>query len=162
MIGDDFEPSNFGFVGNSAEEQNVLAPGGITFEFQAGAALLVGDVVYFDAATGKVLKSATTADYQKFAGVVVGGAKTFGRVITRKLDVGIAAAALDELVIVQHSGKAWVVAAAAVARAGQLTVVTTAGRVDDAAGATQGQIIGYALEAATNAGDVILALISHR
>jgi len=161
MIGDDVAPSNYGYVGLTVEERAVLAPGGIVFEYIAAAALLVGDVVFFTSA-GEANKSATTADYQKYCGVVIGGTKTFMRAITRKLDVGIAAAATGERVLVCYIGKAWVKAAAAVTRAGQLTVATTSGQVDDAAGATQGQIIGIALEAAANAGDVILALVNHR
>lgn len=161
MIGDDVQPSNFVFVGNTAEQGKVNSPGGITFEFTAATALLVGDAVYLDA-NGKAAKSLTSADYLKCLGIVVGGTNTFMHAITRELDVGVSAADADETVIVCTYGKAWAIAAAAITLGGNLTVAVTAGRVDDAAGATAGQIIGNALEAATTAGEAVLIFVNHR
>lgn len=160
-LGDDIQPANAGFVGPTVEPGTVLSPGGVTFEYQAAAALNVGDAVFLDS-NGEAAKSATTADYQKFIGIVVGGTKTYMRAITRKADVGIPAAAADEKVIVCYFGKCYGIAAAAIALGGLVTVVTTAGALDDAAGATQGQIIGTALEAAAAAADKVLVLVNHR
>jgi hypothetical protein len=162
MKDDAYQPAAFGFIAESVEDGAVDAPGGSVQVYTAGGTLLVGDVVFVSAAN-TVNKSNTPANYQGFAGVVVGGTKTDMRVITRRNDYGITAAVVNEKVLVQNSGKAIVIADAATAVAANLTQgATTAGRVDDSASATQGQIIGQSLEAAANAGDKLLALISHR
>jgi len=136
--------------------------GSTNLPFTAAAALNIGDVVYLSAAD-TAAKSNTPANYQKFLGVVVGGKATYGYVGTLSTDVGVSAAATGESVLVQRNGKAWVVADAAIVAGALLTQgATTAGRVDDSASATQGQIIGLALQAATNAADKILMLIGHR
>jgi len=136
--------------------------GGDILPFTAAAALNIGDAVYISAAD-TVAKSNTPANYQKFAGIVVGGKATYNQVGTLSTDVGVAAAATGEIVLVQRSGKAWVVADAAIVAGALLTQgATTAGRVDDSASATQGQIIGLALQAATNAADKLQMLIGHR
>ncbi len=138
-----------------------LGVGGDVLQFIAAAALNIGDVVYLSAAN-TVNKSNTPANYQKFVGVVVGGKATYNQIGTLSTDVGNAAAAANEDVLVQFNGKCWAVADAAVAAGGLITQgATTAGRVDDSASATQGQIIGMALQAATNAADKILILINH-
>jgi hypothetical protein len=138
----------------------VTSVGGTVLRFTAAAALNVGDAVFVSAAN-TVNKSATTADYQKFAGVVVGGTNTYMGCCSSTTDVGVSAADANEEVLVQVNGRVYVVAAAAITVATLLTVATTAGRVDDAAGATQGQIIGIALQAAGAAADKIQMLISH-
>lgn len=147
------EPSN-------ADNQDEYV-GGTVVRFKAGAALNVGDVVYISAAN-TVNKSATTADYAAFAGVVVGGTDTAFDCISNDSDVGIAAcSASGEYVLVQVTGLAWVKAAAATAVAKTVGVVTTAGQVDDST-ATAGAYVGTSVTAATNPGDAILMLIAHR
>lgn len=69
--------------------------------------LLVGDVVYW-ADTNKVKKSATLANYSMIAGVVVGGAivgKNLGHITST--DVGTAAAAPGQWVVICKQCRAW-------------------------------------------------------
>ena len=143
------------------------SPGGEVEMYAAGAALNVGDVVYFSAAFS-VNKSATAGTtLGKLAGVVVGGAKTDMRACTRKLDVGLQAAATGEAVLVLVKGKTYVVAAAALS-AGDLVAAdtTTAGRVKagthttDLAAGNSGNLVGNLLEAAAGAASVALARIN--
>lgn len=134
--------------------------GGQVIRALAGAALLIGDVVYWSAAN-TVNKSATTAAYAAFAGVVVGGANTFFQCIDNDADLGITAADTGEEVLVQISGIAWVLAAAATAAGATVGVVTTSGRVDDST-ATAGAYVGTSITAAINAADPILIQIAHR
>lgn len=149
------------FVRHEDVESDLLANGGQVVRFTAGAALNVGDAVYIST-TNTVNKSNTAANMQKFAGVVVGGKSTYFQACSKSADVGVAACGSGEDVLVQINGRAWVVADAAITVATLLTQgATTAGRVDDAAGATQGQIIGIALQAASNAADKLLMLINH-
>ena len=101
----DYQPSNFVFVGNAEDPDAWDTPGGEVQGFKAAAALNIGDAVFHTAAAFTVDKSATAADYQKFAGIVVGGAKTFGRALQDDEDVGEAAAATGELVLVCKNGK---------------------------------------------------------
>lgn len=138
--------------------------GGRCEVFSAGAALNIGDVVYLSAAN-TVNKSATLAtNLGKVVGVVVGGYKTGMQAISRKLDVGVQAAATDEPVLVQVTGKCWVVAGDTIS-AGDIIIPsdTTAGRVEtgtittDAAAGNSGNILGNALEAAGAAATVIMA-----
>ena len=136
--------------------------GGNIARFTAGAALLTGDVVYISAAN-TVNKSSTAAAYLAFAGVVVGGQDTFGDCVSNDNDVGItAASASGKWVYVQLTGVAWVVAAAALVAGAPLEVATTAGRVDDVATPTSGEVVGISITAASNAGDKVLMLIQHR
>lgn len=124
----------------------------------AAGTLLIGDVVYLSA-DNTVAKSTTAADYAAVIGVVVGGAQTGGLLTADDVaNVGTNAALVGESVIVQTNGIATVIAAAALVRGTRLQVVTTAGRVDDAA-FVAGQTVGIALLAATNPGDKIPMLI---
>ncbi|SRR6266511_3208493 len=160
--GGDYQPTAFGYLYQGEQENDADTPGGLILAYNAAATLLIGDVVFISAAFA-VNKNNTPASYQKFAGVVVGGFRTDYRVLQDDGAVGLQAALVNEVVLVGYLGKFKVIADAAIAAAGQLTQgATTAGRVDDSASATQGQIIGIALEAAANAGDKILALINHR
>lgn len=161
---DAIQPSVFGFIGNTSSDiiSDVDTPGGSVNPFLAGGALNVGDAVYLSD-TGTVNKSNTPANYQKFAGIVVGGKQTSFECITRRNDVGIAAAATGEIVLVQYTGRALCVADAAVAKNALVTQgATTAGRLDDSASATQGQIIGTSIEAAGAAAGIFLVLLGHR
>ena len=162
MKNDEVIPTSFGFVLDSDSgpaQTDVL--GGNVIPFIAGATLNVGDIVYVSAAD-TVNKSNTVANYQKFAGVVVGGYRTNYNVITNPNDYGIQAAQANETVLVQNRGKALCIADAAVAATALLTQgAVTAGRVDDSVSATQGQIIGIALQAAVNPGDKIRVLLNH-
>ena len=141
-------------------DAGVAVAGGRIERYTAAATLLIGDVVFFSAAL-TVNKSVTVANYQLFAGVVVGGTQTKMQV-GNSSEVGQTAANVNEDVLVCVDGKAWVVADAAIAAPAKLTAGTvTAGRVDDSASATAGQIIGTYLQVAAAAGNVILAQIQH-
>lgn len=143
-----------------------MCPGGYVELYSAGAILNVGDVVYFSGA-GAVNKSVTAGTtLGKLAGVVVGGKTTDFRGCTRKLDVGLQAAASGEGVLVLHYGKAYVTAAAALS-AGDLVAAdtVTAGRVKagthttDTVAGNSGNLVGNLLEAAAGAASVALARI---
>lgn len=133
--------------------------GGIVKRYKAGAILKLGDVVYHSA-TDTVNKSNTAANYQAMAGVVVGWEDRNGKYFMNSTaDVGLACASGDD-VFVCYLGVAWVVADAATTQFAKISQgATTAGRVDDGAGAAAGQTLGIALDAATNAADVIRAAI---
>ncbi len=159
--GGDFQPSLFGYIYIGEQENDGDTPGSLVYAYLATAALNIGDVVSISAAFS-VNKVITAISAQKFAGVVVGGARTDFRVLQEDSHVGIAAAAVGEVVLVAYHGKVKVIADAAVAFGVNITSsAIVSGRVS-ITGATQGQIIGQTLEAAASAGDKILALISHR
>lgn len=159
--GGDFQPSLFGYIYLGEQENDGDTPGGLVLAFLAGAALNIGDAVFVSAAH-TVNKSNVAANYQKFAGIVVGGQAVDFRVLQEDGHVGLAAAAIGQIVLVGYFGKFKVVADAAIVVAAQLQQgAVTAGRVDDPA-AVGGQVLGVALEAAAAAGDKILALIAHR
>lgn len=187
-------PSNYPWVKHQSADVGVT-PGGEVHTFLAGAALLVGDVVYLSAAK-TVNKSTTGSNHDKVVGVVVGGAATYGNVHSAEGDVGIAAASTGEEVLVCVRGIVYVTASGAISVGAAIAPSTgTAGRVRAAtalagavgtlvvaAGATPvtstaangaiitgaptisgddtGRKLGKAITAATNNGDVILALIS--
>lgn len=158
-------PTSFPWIDHRTDDANLARVGGIILPFKAGQTLVVGDVVYYSA-TDTVLKSATSALYVAFVGVVVGGFRTFGEVFDDRYNMTnsagvVQAAQLNEEVLVQISGIAKVLTSAAVALGAALQVVTTAGQVDDPA-ATAGQIVGTALDAAGGASTVIRMLIDHR
>lgn len=139
--------------GNPVSALSVGNPGGDIRIYTASGTLLVGDVVYFSAAN-TVAKSATQADYIKFAGVVVGG-ESLQDFIAQNTDLQLAggsqltAALTGKRVIVQITGEARVIGGAVIAAGTAVTVDTgTAGRVLDT-GATAGQIIGTIVTAAT-------------
>ncbi len=148
-----FNPRRFPFQSLSPKNY-----GGDCVVMLAAGTLLVGDVVFYSSAN-TVNKSSTAADYVAVVGVVVGGTAT-GMQITADSPavVGTNAATVGQNVIVQINGIATVIAAAAITIGTRLQVVTTAGRVDDAA-FVAGQTVGIALEAATNPADEIAMLI---
>lgn len=149
--GDDHRPTTFGYV-RLAEQYDVTpCPGGEVYNCVADTSqtLNIGDTVYFSSGattpTMKVSKSATAANYARLiAGVVVGGANTYGNILSNDADLGTLAATAGQGVIVQYTGIVKVLSDAAIAAIG--TVIpggTTAGRV--LAGTTAGSIIGTAL-----------------
>lgn len=146
-------------LGLDAKEPDVPQLGGITAKFTAAADLKVGDVVFVSAAQ-TVNKSNTQANYATFAGVVVGGVSLLdGCVVIDDLNCIGAIVPSGTQALVQTSGIARVVADAAITVGTRISQgATTAGRVDDTA-FTAGQMCGIALDAATNAGDVISMLI---
>jgi hypothetical protein len=159
--GGDYQASLFGYIYHGEQENDGDTPGGVVHAMIAGATLLIGDAVRLTAAF-TVGKTNVAANYFNFMGIVVGGARTDFRVMQDDSAIGMQAALVNEVVLLGISGKFKVVADAAIAAGAAIQVGTvTAGRVDDPA-AVSGIILGTALEAATNAGDKILALISHR
>jgi hypothetical protein len=106
--------------------------GGQVRYYVAGGTLLVGDVVYFSAAN-TVNKSATLANYNAIAGVVVGGTSLGSGVASvAAADVGTTAATVGQTVYVLKQGRTWVANDAnATLSAGALIQpsVTTAGKV---------------------------------
>jgi len=89
----------------------------------------VGSVVYLSGANA-VSKSATLANYNAVAGVVVGGAKTNMLTDVGRADVGTLAAIANQRVWVVKCGRVWVVSDSAAA-VGTIVIpsVATAGRV---------------------------------
>jgi hypothetical protein len=69
--------------------------------------LLVGDVVYFSD-TNKVTKSATLANYNRLAGVVVGGTRTDNRAAVTASEVGGSAGTSGQRVFVLKQGRTWI------------------------------------------------------
>jgi hypothetical protein len=142
------------------------SPGGIIHKFKAGAALNIGDIVYLSAAH-TVNKSADVADYDAVIGVVVGGKTTNYEVLQDDIDVGVQAAAANEVVLVCTHGKAKVVADDAITLGDKLTSGgTTAGAAavgaitTDLAAGQSGSLVGTALETAAAGGDIILCLVN--
>lgn len=137
--------------------------GGTVVEFVAAGTLLVGDAVFLtstDSKGGEVNKSATAADYQTAAGIVVGGESTFMQVGTLSGDVGVTAATVGKRVLVQVNGKVWGVADGTVAVGARVGVGTgAAGRLEDTTVATAGQTLGISLGAGTT-GAAMLVLIT--
>lgn len=139
------------------EVDNEIACGGIVLRAKAAAALLIGDAVWISA-DGTVNKSATTADFLKLAGIVLGG-RAFGRnAIQRANDVGLQCANANEEVYICQLGLCFGVAQAAItAGAFVKPDVTTAGRLNvatittDLAAGDTGKIVGRAWQAAAGA-----------
>lgn len=151
----------------NASGPNFGAVGGTVVEFVAAATtLLIGDAVYItavDSVGGQVDKSATAANYQAAAGIVVGGESTYMQVGTLSTDVGLTAATSGKRVLVQVNGKAWGIADGTVAVGAPVGVgaAGAAGRLEDTTVASAGQTIGTSLGAGT-VGAAMLILISHR
>lgn len=164
MDGNAHKPTNLSFTLNMVEsgELDGYAVGGRCSIYKAGATLLVGDQVYMSAAN-TANKSATTGTVLgKVLGVVVGGFRTDMRAMTRKLDVGVQAALVNEPVIVLCLGKFWIVSDSAIAAGDPIIPGTvTAGRSKTGTVAADfGRITGNALEAAGGAGVTIMAVFN--
>src|SRR5690606_17057358 len=105
---------------------------GIIIPMLAGAALVIGDAVFVSAAN-TVNKSGTAANYLGFAGIVVGGTKTGGSAFIGSDAIGKPAAASGEVVLVQISGSAWVLASAVVAAGAYVIPSATSGKLTSSA-----------------------------
>lgn len=159
----DFTPTNLEYVAHFDQDETALASGGdVQVCISATQDLHVGEVVYFSATGALVDKSTTIANYQTFAGVVVGGRQTGGRAVSKASDIGVLAAHSGELVLVQTSGTANVIAGAAITAPAKVSGDSgTAGRVLGGAGAVAGQIVGIVLQTAAGAASVVLMQIIH-
>lgn len=137
--------------------------GGRVVTLTAGASLNIGDVVFYSAAD-TVNKSATSANYVGYVGVVVGG-DSFdpeGRISYEPLVLAspVTAATTGQKVLVQIDGIAEVRTDGAVTLGTQvICTATNAGRV--ISGTTAGQILGTAL-ATVGAAGVIPILVCQR
>ncbi len=67
----------------------------------------VGDVVYWSS-DNHVSKSATLANYNAVAGVVVGGARVSMKGLVGKTDVGTLVATANQRIVILIQGRAWV------------------------------------------------------
>ena len=134
------------FYGKRADKSPNVVGGTIhTMLNSAAATLLTGDCVYVSG-SGVVGKSNTSADYAGFAGVVVGGASTFFRTLTGVNETGKIAALPNQLVLIQKTGIARVIAEGAISAGTTKSVVIstiTAGKVVSGNGV--GQMLGVPL-----------------
>lgn len=105
------------------------AVGGSTQLYIAADTEKVGNVVYFSAANA-VSKSATLANYNALAGVVVGGASSNMQALVGRADVAQTAALPNKRVWVTKCGRAWMITDSAIT-AGNLVIpsVVTAGYI---------------------------------
>lgn len=102
-----------------------LQPGGRVIYFISADSEKIGDVVYISS-VNHVSKSATIANYNAVAGVVVGGARVSMLASIQAADVGTLAATANQRVIVLRQGRTWVKADAADSlRAGALIQPST-------------------------------------
>jgi hypothetical protein len=107
-------------------------PGGDVRIYLAADSLKIGDVVYVSAAN-TVAKSATLANYNSVAGVIVGGSRQSMNASHVAADVGVLAGTANQRVIVLKRGRAWVTNDAnATLAAGALVIPSdaTAGRIE--------------------------------
>jgi len=156
----DSKPSHFASLSCGALEEERSSTGGRVIRFKANATtLLVGDPVFF-AAADTVDKSGTTANYIRFAGVVVGGNGTRYQVAHDSSMVGMTAALAGEDVLVQIDGIVWVVANTAIAITDNIIMSTTSGKVTP--GVTANQILGTPVTTAAVLNDKLKMLIDHR
>lgn len=163
-------PTRFGYLGHGAGSTDAaeLAEGGLCFVAKATVALNIGDNVLLDTANaGQVTKDeGGTASLR--CGIVVGGTQTGMKALTEEDAVGLAAAAIDEQVLVCYSGICWGIAEEDDVSIGDKLTndTTTAGRLlvgtdttDTAAGIT-GAIVGTALSATAAQGDPVKVLVA--
>lgn len=163
----EFIGTNHGFLQPEEADQGRALPGGIVKRFKAAAQLLIGDAVLYSA-VDTVTKTATATDHDQRIGIVVGGARTHGSIISGSDALGEIAAEADEDVLVCIAGICWGVADAnTVAFGDKLRLgTTTAGRLLDGADTTDlaagitGRIVGTALDSAAAAGDPIRVLVA--
>lgn len=157
-------PTNFPWEISSnlnGEDKGAFATGGFCLVLTAANPLNLGDAVYGSAAF-TVDKSNVAGNQILRAGVVVGGsprsvqAETL-EAIQRIGDVGIPAAAAADPVLVCVSGVCYVVADGIIGAWAPVKLSTTnAGRVIVAVATTDaGKVLGYAMDAAGAAGDII-------
>jgi hypothetical protein len=109
------KPTNLPYTKHSSDSDAAADIGGPTIEFTAGGTLKLGECVCLTAAD-TVNKSAVAGTIVNYVGVVVGGAQLKGYVNTEKNKYGVLNAALvNERVIVQTRGVAYVITDAAYA-----------------------------------------------
>lgn len=99
-----------------------------TYVTAAANTLKVGDVVYLSA-NNTVAKSATVADYNAVAGVVVGGTSTSSRTTPDSADLGTTAALPGKFVYILSNGRAWVKTADSVYVGNNVIIGAVAGTV---------------------------------
>lgn len=142
----------------SANDAGAAQVGGRVQRYTSTAALKKGDVVFCDALAA-VNKSAVTANYAGFVGVVVGGNLTNGALDAAN---GTTVSSAGGWVIVQIDGEAYMQAEGTITVGTTKSVIctgTTAGLV--IAGTTAGQMLGTPLESASSGG-YFRCLIRHR
>lgn len=127
--------------------------------YTAGQTLLIGDAVFFDVATSRVLKSLVLADQNKALGIVVGGDSTFGQILQNDQDIGEQAAILGRGVLVAWGGIVKAISDAAITNGDRVAAGTaaTAGRVKTAVATNF--VLGLALNAAGAPGVVVRILL---
>jgi len=152
-------PTHLGYIAGSGSDIANQEPGGLCFVAKATVALNIGDAVIVDTTADQVTKSLTTGDHIRRCGIVVGGTQTGMKALTELEAVGLAAAAIDEQVLVCYSGIAWGIAQTnSVAVGDELSLdTTTAGRLLDSAVPTKN--VGIALSASASAGDPIKVFV---
>lgn len=123
------KPSNFPWIRNSEEDLDPGALGGMVMAFTAAVDLNVGDQVFLSAAN-TVDKSTTQADYAAATGVVMGGAAIDMYEVV-PFNVGVPAAAANELVLVAWAGRVTVPAEGAI----------SAGNIVGSSAATAGAVV---------------------
>lgn len=150
-----------------AEDADVAGGvGGLFVPMTAGAALLIGDIVYLSAAS-TVNKTLVAATNLAMVGIVVGGDTTYSRVVQEDAAIGTAAAASGAQVLVAVAGVAKILSDAAITLGNKVTAATatTAGRgktgtvTTDLVAGDGGRIIGVALNTVAGAGLVVKVLI---
>lgn len=150
------------FFGKRADKNSNVVGGTIHMMLNSSATtLLTGDCVYVSA-SGVVAKSNTSANYAGFAGVVVGGAATYFRTLIGVNETGKVAALINQLVLVQVTGIARVMAEGTITTGTNPSVIistVTPGKVVVGNGA--GQMLGIPLQDATT-GQEVLILLRHR
>lgn len=159
-----FSATSFSFFQPAQDSEVLASPGGTGYLANAGATLLIGDVVYHSTTGVTVNKSTTQSLYTgAFAGVVVGGGSVIDGpryIFGDPAAYGVmTAATVGQQVLVQNTGVVLMVAGAAItANTNVMPSGATAGRVITATGVLP--ILGRALDAATTNGDVIRVLLA--
>lgn len=145
--------STFSSILTALRPGDDISPGGRIIKASGGAALRLGDAVYFSATAGVVNKSVTAGDYLLFAGVVVGGNNTNNKPLEFASAPGsqiVVCSASGKTVLVVIAGIAWVYCSAAVTAPVRLgPPTTTAG---EPVTYTAGQVLGIALVTTGGAG----------
>lgn len=145
------QPTYLTALGLRKTDTNIAEIGGLIAKFTAGATLLIGDVVYVSG-SDTVNKSTTNADYQKFAGVVVGG-QTYSAnedVLSTLDEVGGTAATVDQWVLVQYAGIAPYKSDGAITAGARIIPDASVAGECDVAGANPGVTLGTAVTAAAD------------
>ncbi len=157
-----YRPTNDPWRISTQDDYAVDDVGGTVIQLEAATALLLGDYVYMTS-SGEAAKNTTDTLYVAGLGIVVGGEAFFDMIIqdAALIAAGTAVAADGERVLVCIAGICLGYAEATVVLGAQLGPdATTAGRVNDGATATAGQIAGIAL--AVGGTDVAVKMLVQR